>query len=126
MPKVKLFRKADQNLAPGGIRGGAAVVGLVNTSFSDTLGAGIGTFEDCAVEWTVTYDEVLFITEGDFTLRVGDRAYRAGPGDVLWIPRDTTVVYEAREKVTFFYATYPAANSPSTGQAISYPTAGPS
>ena len=53
---VKLFRKADQTFTASN---GGAVLGLVNTSFSDNLGAGIGTFEDCANEWTVTYDEVL-------------------------------------------------------------------
>ncbi len=120
---VKLFRKAEQDFTP---RDGEAVLGLVNTSYSETLGAGIGTFEDCAYEWTVTYDEVLFIMEGELTLRVGDDAYRAGPGDVLWIPKDTALVYEAGEKVTFFYAVCPVDKSPSTSKPTDYPTAGPS
>ncbi len=119
---VKLFRKADQDFTPVN---GAAILGLVNTSFSEALGAGIGTFEDGAIECTVTYYEVLFIMEGTFTLRAGGDAYRAGPGDVLWIPKDTALVYEADEKVTFFYAVCPAANSPSAGKPIAYPTAGP-
>ncbi len=119
---VKLFRKADQDFTP---ENGAAVLGLVNSSYSDALGAGIGTFEDCSIEWTVSYDEVLFIMEGEFTLRVGDDAYHAGPGDTMWIPKDTALVYEAGEKVTFFYAVCPAANSPSASRPIDYPTAPP-
>ncbi len=120
---VKLFRKADQTFTP--INGGA-VLGLVNTSFSDNLGAGIGTFENCANEWTVTYDEVLFGIDGVLTIRIGEDAYDVGPGDVIWIPKDTALIYEADEKVTFFYAVCPAANSPSAGKPIAYPTAGPS
>ena len=120
---VKLFRKADQDFTPSD---GGAALGLVNTSYSEALGAGIGTFEDCAMEWTVTYDEVLFITEGELTLRVGGDAYRAGPGDVLLIPKDTALVYEAGEKVTYFYAVCPVEKSPSTNQPIDYPTAPPS
>ena len=120
---VKLFRKADQDLAPNN---GAAVLALVNSGFSEALGGGVGTFEDCAIEWTVTYDEILFIMDGNFTLRVGDDAIRAGPGDVLWIPKDTALVYEADEKVTFFFAVYPATGSPSASKPIAYPTAGPS
>ena len=123
MSSVKLFRRSDQDLATDDTD--AAVRGLVNPTFSDQLGAGIGAFEDCAVEWTVTYDEVLFIHDGSLTLRVGDSAYHAGPGDVLWIPKDTALVYEAKEKVTFFYAVWPATGSPSARQPIAYPTADP-
>ena len=89
---IKLFKKTDQTFTPNN---GGAVLGLVNTAFSDNLGAGIGTFEDCAIEWTVTYDEVLFVLDGILTIRVGDDAFSAGPGDVLWIPKDTALVYEA-------------------------------
>ncbi len=120
---VKLFRKADQDFTP---RNGAAILRLVNCSYSEGLGGGIGTFEDCRIEWTVTYDEILFITEGNFTLRVDDDAYHAGPGDTLWIPKDTAMVYEADENVTFFYAVFPDAKLPPPTRPIDYPTAGPS
>ena len=123
MAEVKLFRKADQDFTLNDA--GAAVHALVNAGFSDAMGAGIGVFEGCEMEWTVTYDELLFIHEGNFTLRVGDAAYNAGPGDTLWIPKDTPLVYEAKEKVTFFYAVYPASASPSASQTTAYPTAPP-
>ncbi|MGH6934157.1 MAG: AraC family ligand binding domain-containing protein, partial [Dongiaceae bacterium] len=71
------------------------------------------------------YDEVLFIKNGEFTLRVGDKAYHAGPGDILWIPQDTPLVYEARGRVTFFYAVCPVAGSPSTSKTTVYPTTPP-
>ena len=123
MADVKLFRKADQDFTLNDA--GAGVLALVNAGFSDAMGAGIGVFEDCAIEWTVTYDELLFIHEGNFTLRVGDAAYHAGPGDTLWIPKDTPLVYEAKEKVTFFYAVHPAGASPSASKTTAYPTAPP-
>jgi len=116
---VKLFRKADQDLTPG--ENGAAVHGLVNTSFSRQMGAGIGVFEDCSMEWTVTYDEILFILEGQFRLKTRVGTFHAGPGDTLWIPKDTWVVYEADAPVTFFYAVSPITGSPTTSIAQSYP-----
>lgn len=116
---VKLFRKADQDLAPG--ENGAAVRGLVNTAFSPRMGAGIGVFENCAMEWTVTYDEVLFILDGQFRLQTREGTYRAGPGDTLWIPEGTWVVYEADAPVTFFYAVCPVSGSPTTSVAQAYP-----
>ncbi|MEO8242681.1 MAG: cupin domain-containing protein [bacterium] len=123
MGEVKLFRKSDQDLIP--TSSGAAVQGLVNTSFSTRLGAGIGVFENCAMEWTVTYDEVLFILEGQFRLETSDGTFHAGPGDTLWIPEGTWVVYRADAPVTFFYAVAPVTGSPSTGVAMSHPTTRP-
>ncbi|MDQ2067604.1 cupin domain-containing protein [Xinfangfangia sp. CPCC 101601] len=121
MTDVKLFRKADQDLV---VRAnGAAVQGLVNTSFSSRIGAGIGVFENCRMEWTVTYDEVLFILEGEFTLRTKQGVFKAGPGDTLWIPEGTWLIYEADAPVTFFYSVAPVTGSPTTGIAQSHPTA---
>lgn len=123
MPGVKLFRKADQDLVPG--PSGAAVQGLVNTAFSTRLGAGIGVFEQCEMEWTVTYDEVLFILDGDFRLKTTEGTFHAGPGDTLWIPQGTWLVYTAAVPVTFFYAVAPVNRSPSTQIAKAHPTAPP-
>ena len=124
MPRVRLFRKSDQDLVPG--PSGAAVQGLVNTAFSPRLGAGIGVFENCDMEWTVTYDEVLFILEGEFRLKTKDGTFHAGPGDTLWIPEGTWLVYSATAPVTFFYAVAPPDRSPSTQIAKSHPITSPS
>jgi len=123
MTGVQLFRKSDQDLVPG--PSGAAVQGLVNTSFSQRLGAGIGVFQDCAMEWTVSYDEVLFILEGEFRLKTHEGTFHAGPGDTLWIPEGTWMVYTADAPVTFFYAVAPADRSLSTQIAKAHPTALP-
>lgn len=123
MTEVRLFRKSDQDLVPG--PNGAAVQGLVNTSFSTRLGAGIGVFENCAMEWTVTYDEVLFILDGQFRLKTRQGTFHAGPGDTLWIPEGTWLIYEADAPVTFFYAVAPVSGSPTTGVARSHPTTAP-
>jgi ethanolamine utilization protein EutQ (cupin superfamily) len=122
MAEVKLFREQDQKFT---MEDGAAVLALVNAGNSPAMGAGIGIFEDCRIEWTVTYDEVLFIHKGNFRLRVGKDVYHAGPGDTLWIPANTALVYEADAPVTFFYAVYPATKSPSAMKHVTYPSAPP-
>jgi ethanolamine utilization protein EutQ len=81
MSDIKLFRMRDLDLTPNAE--GIVTAPVVNRRYSTGMGAGIGVFENCAIEWTVTYDEVLFIKDGDFTLRAGGKAYRAGPGDIL-------------------------------------------
>ena len=120
MLETKIFRKKDLDLEPVN---GMKTIGLVNVSFSDELGAGIGVFEDCSIPWHITYDEVIYILEGQFTLQVGDKIFEAGPGDVLWVPRNTDIVYIAQERVTFFYSVLPAGNAPSTAKHIDYTSA---
>jgi ethanolamine utilization protein EutQ len=117
MSETKLFRKDGLDLEPVN---GMKTIGLVNVSFSEELGAGIGVFEDCSIPWHITYDEVIYILDGRFTLRVGDKVFEGGPGDVLWVPRNTRIVYEAQERVTFFYAVLPAGKAPSTAKRIDY------
>ena len=75
MSETKIFRKKDLDLEPVN---GMKTIGLVNVSFSDKLGAGIGVFEDCSIPWHITYDEVISILEGQFTLQVGDKIFEAG------------------------------------------------
>ncbi len=125
MADVQLFRKGDQPFDLPNVDK-ASVLALVNVSNSETLGAGIGIFDaGCNVPWTVTYDEVLFIHDGRFKLRVGDDVFNAAPGDTLWIPAGTELVYDAPEKVTFFYAVSPVTRSPSTSVANDFPTSPP-
>ena len=95
MSEVKHFRFRDLDLTP---TADGPTLPLINVGYSHDLGAGIGAFENCAVPWTVTYDEVLFIKEGVLTPRVAGPVFLAGEGDVLWIPRDTALVCEAAEK----------------------------
>lgn len=81
---------------------------LITDRESGTLGAGLARFDHCSVDWTVLYDEVMFVFEGTFRLAVGDRRYVCTPGDVLWIPERTTLKYESDGPSVCFYAVYPA------------------
>ena len=125
MSGIKHFRKQDQDFRFEG-EAPFSILAFVNSSITDTMGGGMGVFgAGSDVEWTVTYDEILFIHSGHFTLKVGGVVYRAGPGDTLWIPRDTPLSYVAEEDVWFFFAVYPASSSPSAGKAKRYPDAPP-
>ena len=62
------------------------------------MGAGFAAFESCSVEHTMTgYDEVLYVISGSMSLRQDNQRWRAGPGDLLWIPADETFIYKADE-----------------------------
>jgi len=74
---------------------------------SRSMGAGVERVENCRFEWTVTYDEILFIRSGRLTLVTDGTPRRLEPGDILWIPKGTHLRYEADEPCEYFYALYP-------------------
>ncbi|MCY1259484.1 Ethanolamine utilization protein EutQ [compost metagenome] len=84
----------------------AAICRLIGPADSQTMGAGMARFDGCSIEWTVLYDELIVVIEGNFRLRLADRVIDARPGDVIWVPERTPLAYEG-EKATVFYALYP-------------------
>jgi ethanolamine utilization protein EutQ len=124
MSGVKLFRAHDQDLRPN--PNGMKTVPAVNAGYSTSFGAGVGTIENCDMAWTVTYDEVIYVMGGHCSIRVGNDRYKMGPGDFIWLPKGTALVYEAGpERCTFFYAVSPVTGSPSTKKTDAFPEARP-
>ncbi len=98
--KIQPFAKAP----PGQKIGMTDVI----TSREANLGAGFMTFEQSTLPWHLTYDEIDYIIEGDFVVKVENREYHCKPGDVLSIPKGTKVVFGSPTKAKVFYVTYPA------------------
>jgi ethanolamine utilization protein EutQ len=79
----------------------------VDTDISSTLGGGVSEFTNCKMPWTVKYDEYFYGLSGTLTIRVGRKAYHIKPGDGLWLPANTKLVYEAKGKASAVYVVYP-------------------
>lgn len=110
MTEVRHYRFKEMNFELYGEAGdGASIARLVGKNDSGSLGAGIATFNHCSIRWRVRYDEVIVVLEGSFRLRFGESessVIDAVPFDVIWIPKDTLLVYEG-ESARVFYALYP-------------------
>lgn len=108
MDRLRIFRASSRVL-------GTAVTATrttsiareINAGFSSHIGAGIEYLEDVTIDWTVTYDEVLFIHEGNLTVESEGERHECRPGDIVWLPNGTALRYIAKEKVSYFYALYP-------------------
>jgi ethanolamine utilization protein EutQ len=107
MSAVKHFKRSAMKFEVyGGPPGKATISRLVGPDLSRTMGVGLATFDGCSIEWTVLYDEMIVVIEGLFRLRAGDQVLEGGPGDVIWIPEKTAIVYEG-ERAVVCYALYP-------------------
>jgi ethanolamine utilization protein EutQ (cupin superfamily) len=107
MAAVKHFKRSEMSFeAYGGPPGKATIARLIGPELSKTMGAGLACFDGCSIEWTVLYDEMIVVIEGLFRLRAGEHVFEGRPGDVIWIPEKTAIVYEG-EKSVVCYALYP-------------------
>lgn len=108
--RIEHFRAGEMPFEPyGGPPGKAEIARLVGPHNSASMGAGIATFDDCSIEWTILYDELIVVLEGTFRLRIGGddpRTIEATPGDVIWLPQNTPLRYEG-DKAKVFYALHP-------------------
>ena len=75
--------------------GRIAVARDVSVNESETFGASIGTFENCEMEWTVLYDEYIYILEGQLDLETKDGTFNMTPGDGIWLPNGSWMIYRA-------------------------------
>lgn len=80
----------------------------VITEREGNLGAGFMTFENSELPWTLSYDEVDYVVEGEFTIKTGGELYHMKPGDVFHIPKGTSVVFGSPSFCKVFYVVYPA------------------
>lgn len=107
MTDVKHFASREMRFEPyGGPPGEARIARLVGPELSSSMGGGVATFDGCSIDWTVLYDELIVVLEGNFRLRLGERTIEAGPGDVIWLPEGTPLRYEG-DGAKVFYALSP-------------------
>jgi len=85
-------------------------IGMVDvvTSREGNLGAGFMTYERSKLPWHLTYDEVDYVVEGEFHLEVNHQLIKGGPGDVIYIPKGSHVIFGSPSYTKVFYVTYPS------------------
>lgn len=78
---------------------------LVGADISKTMAVALGTYDNCIVDWTVRYDEVVYCIEGVLRLTIDGVVREYNPGDIIWIPENTELRYEGyKAKVLFVIA----------------------
>ena len=87
---------------------GVTLKDLFSVEESPRLGAGVMELDHGSLDWTLTYDEIDYVIEGTLEIIVEGRKTIAGPGQVILIPKNTTVTFNTPDKARFFYVVYPA------------------
>ena len=71
------------------------------------------------IPWTITYDEILYIVSGVLRVHIGSKVLEAGPGDSIWLPAGTELIYEC-ESCLMAYAIHPIGAAPSPAKRASH------
>lgn len=84
-----------------------AEIALIVTSRDKTLmEAGIFKF-NMAFDYVLEADEVIMVISGCLVISCHGKKFEAGPGDYMFLKKDTAVNWGCRGETAYFYATYP-------------------
>lgn len=81
---------------------------VITAKHGSPMAAGFMSLHKGSFPWTLTYAEIQFVIEGELHL-ITDKGTKIGkPGDVLYIPKGTSITFSTPQWAKFFYVTYPA------------------
>ena len=75
---------------------------------SPRVAFGVMEMTQTTFEWTLNYDEVDVVLEGSLSIVVNGQTLTAGKGEVIFIPKNTTIEFSVPDHAKFIYMTYPA------------------
>ena len=58
--------------------------------------------------WTLNYDEIDVVLEGELIITRGSEVVRGGPGDVIFIPKGSSITFGTPRHTRFVYVAFPA------------------
>jgi ethanolamine utilization protein EutQ (cupin superfamily) len=105
--KVRLLTEIDlpfEELVPG-----LELARAITNAGSTQLGGGYMRFTSDAefADWTLTYDEVLFVQAGELTVLSDGENTLARAGEAILIPKGTKVTYRGRAGTVSFFVLWP-------------------
>jgi ethanolamine utilization protein EutQ (cupin superfamily) len=88
---------------------GLELARAITNAGSTQLGGGYMRFTSDAefADWTLTYDEVLFVQTGELTVVSDGRSIVARAGEAILIPKGAKVTYRGRAGTVSFFVLWP-------------------
>jgi ethanolamine utilization protein EutQ len=113
LPSLKVVHRANVVMDPFGEE--LATPGT-NVRLKDVITSGDGApiasgymaLERGEFPWTLTYDEIDIVLEGELVITRGSDVVRGGPGDSIFIPKGSAITFGTPSYARFVYVTYPA------------------
>ena len=75
---------------------------------SPRLGCGLMVMERTTFPWTLNYDEIDYVIDGTLSILIDGKSVTAGPGEIILIPKGSSIQFSVKDKARFLYFVYPA------------------
>jgi len=75
---------------------------------SPRLGCGIMEMKETTFDWTLNYDEIDYVIEGTLDIIIDGREVSASVGELILIPKGSSIKFSVKDYARFIYVTYPA------------------
>ena len=113
LPPLKAVARGSVSLQPfgEGLATPGADVRLKDVITSDDrtpMAVGYMSLARGEFPWTLTYDEIDIVLEGELVITRGAEVVRGRPGDVIFIPKGSSITFATPSSTRFVYVTYPA------------------
>ena len=75
---------------------------------SPRLGCGLMVMEHTTFPWTLNYDEIDYVIDGELSILIDGKRVTAGPGEIILIPKGSSIQFSVENKARFLHFVYPA------------------
>jgi ethanolamine utilization protein EutQ len=81
---------------------------VVTSADGSSMAAGFMSLDKGEFPWSLTYDEVDVVLEGELVITRDNVAVHGRPGDVIFIPKGSNITFGTPNHVRFIYVAFPA------------------
>jgi ethanolamine utilization protein EutQ len=112
LPPLKVVRMSNIQVEPfleGRTTPGTNVwlKDVVLTQDRSPMGAGYMSLDKGEMQWTLTYDEIDIVLEGELVITRGGEQVRGKTGDVIYIPKGSSITFGTPNWTKFVYVVFP-------------------
>ena len=87
--------------------GSIEIASAIGVADSQSMSGDVIVFNDTSLDYTMPYDDLIYVLEGELVLKTSAGDIVGGPGDVLWVPTGETLTFTATGRTVVFCATHP-------------------
>jgi len=80
---------------------------IVTAAHGSPMAAGFMSLREGRFQWTLDYDEIDYVVEGELHIETAEETVVALPGEIVYIPKGSTIWFATPSWVKFLYVTFP-------------------
>jgi ethanolamine utilization protein EutQ len=104
MANVQMDRFTEGKTTPGT---NVWLKDVVVTQDRSPMGTGYMSLDKGEMQWTLTYDEIDIVLEGELVITRGSEQVRGKTGDVIYIPKGSSITFGTPSWTRFVYVVFP-------------------